>query len=179
MALGDVGSVFAAAVFAGDVVVVVGGWGWGQIADVPAFLLDLLYLTHRFEGVLELLVLNFPLCWFLIQRFFFLHHCRFHWRNYRINLLFKWRWLWCLSLFTNLLMLSNSVRVECSSALSTGNQVLIGLRWDFKFGVLVNVLKIIIDLEGDIGIAIFSFFLLNIRLSDHGLFSTSLLMGNQ
>jgi hypothetical protein len=76
-------------------------------------------------------------------------------------------------------MFSNSIRVECSSTLSAGNQSLVGLRLNFKFGIFVNVLKIIIYLEWDIGIAIFSFFLFDIRFSDHGLFGASFLMGNQ
>jgi hypothetical protein len=76
-------------------------------------------------------------------------------------------------------MLSDPVRVECSSALSARNQILVCLRGNFKFGVLVNILKIIIDLEWYIGIAILTFLLLDIRFSDHGLFGTGLLMGDQ
>ncbi len=56
---------------------------------------------------------------------------------------------------------------------------MIGLRWDFEFGVFVNVLIIVIDLERNIGITILSFFLFDVWLSNHGMFSTSFLMGYQ
>lgn len=76
-------------------------------------------------------------------------------------------------------MLPNSIRVECSSAFSAGNQILIGWRRNFEFGVLINVLIIIIDFQWGIGVAILSFFLLDIMLSNHGRLSACFLMGNQ
>jgi hypothetical protein len=70
---------------------------------------------------LEFFVLNFPFCRLLIKRFFLFHHRRFHGWTYRADFLFKCWLLGLFCFFTNFLMLSNSIRIECTSAFFAWN----------------------------------------------------------
>ncbi len=121
VSLGHVCCIFPTTVLALNIMIVIWRWRWWQISQISAFLLELLDLSHCFHCLLELFVLNFPFCRLLIERFFLFHHRRFHGWTYRADFLFKGRLFGLFRFFTNFLMLSNSIRIECTSAFSARN----------------------------------------------------------
>lgn len=119
MPLRNIGSVFSATILTFNVMWVISFRRRRQVCQISSFLLESLKLSHLFHSLLKLITLGFP---FWNGCFIFLSHSRSHF------------WLCCLfylvffadcgnvpnfGAFTDFLVLSYSIRGECSSAFPT------------------------------------------------------------